>query len=153
MDDAGFGHIRSKGDRALFGGYTTQEMKERLGVKDNRQLADFLPTLSIAAKNLAAEMTNYNVEEKDLQGESAITGEHVQNNRSVRDMLGQRGIQPENQHDRAAADGDLEQVRAEPRGRDAQHQRGKARDGGARGVEDGREGHHGQRHVGDIEQK
>ena len=96
VDDAGFGRIRSKGDRALFGGYTTQEMKERLGVKDNRQLADFLPTLSIAAKNLAAEMTNYNVEEKDLQGESAITGEHVQNNRSVRDMLGQRGIQPEN---------------------------------------------------------
>lgn len=96
VDDAGFGRIRSKGDRALFGGYTTQEMKERLGVKDNRQLADFLPTLSIAAKNLAAEMTNYNVEEKDLQGESAITGEHVQNNQSVRDMLGQRGIQPEN---------------------------------------------------------
>lgn len=96
VDDAGFGRIRSKDDRALFGGYTTQEMKERLGVKDNRPLADFLPTLSIAAKNLAAEMTNYNVEEKDLQGESAITGEHVQNNRSVRDMLGQRGIQPEN---------------------------------------------------------
>ena len=96
VDDAGFGRICSKGDRALFGGYTTQEMKERLGVKDNRQLADFLPTLSIAAKNLAAEMTNYNVEEKDLQGESAITEEHVQNNRSVRDMLGQRGIQPEN---------------------------------------------------------
>jgi len=95
VDDAGFGRIRSKGDRALFGGFTTQEMKERLGVKDNRPLADFLPTLSIAAKNLAAEMTNYNVEEKDLQGESAITGEHVQNNLSVRDMLGQRGIKPE----------------------------------------------------------
>lgn len=95
VDDAGFGRIRSRGDRALFGGFTTQEMKERLGVKDNRPLADFLPTLSIAAKNLAAEMTNYNVEEKDLQGESAITGEHVQNNQSVRDMLGQRGIKPE----------------------------------------------------------
>ena len=95
VDDAGFGRIRSRGDSALFGGYTTQEMKERLGVKDNRPLADFLPTLSIAAKNLAAEMTNYNVEEKDLQGEPAITGEHVQNNRSVRDMLGQRGIKPE----------------------------------------------------------
>ena len=95
VDDAGFGRIRSKGDQALFGGYTTQEMKDRLGVKDKRPLADFLPTLSIAAKNLAAEMTNYNVEEKDLQGESAITGEHVQNNRSVRDMLGQRGIKPE----------------------------------------------------------
>ena len=96
VDDAGFGRIRSKGDQALFGGYTTQEMKKRLGVKGSRPLADFLPTLTIAAKNLATEMTNYNVEEKDLQGESSITGEHIQNNRSVRDMLGQRGIKPEN---------------------------------------------------------
>ena len=96
VDDAGFGRIRSKGDCALFGGYTTQLMKERLGVKENRPLADFLPTLSIAAKNLATEMTNYNVEEKDLRGESAITNEHVQNNQSVRDMLGERGIKPEN---------------------------------------------------------
>lgn len=96
VDDAGFGRIRSKGDQALFGCYTTQEMKNRLGAKDNRPLADFLPALSIAAKNLAAEMTNYNVEEKDLQGEYAITGEHVQNNLSVREMLGQRGIKPEN---------------------------------------------------------
>ena len=96
VDDDGFSRIRSKGDQALFGGYTTQQMKERLGVKEYRPLADFLPTLSIAAKNLATEMTNYNVEEKDLQGEPAITEEHVQNNQSVRDMLGQRGIQPEN---------------------------------------------------------
>lgn len=96
VDDAGFGRIRSKGDQALFGGYTTQEMKNRLGVKGSRPLADFLPTLTIAAKNLATEMTNYNVEEKDLQGECSITGEHIQNNRSVRDMLGQRGIKPEN---------------------------------------------------------
>ena len=71
-------------------------MKEHLGVQDKRPLADFLPTLTIAAKNLATEMTNYNVEEKDLQGESAITVEHVENNTSVRDMLGQRGIKPEN---------------------------------------------------------
>ena len=95
VDDAGFGRIRSKGDQALFGGFTTQQMKERLGVQDKRPLADFLPTLTIAAKNLATEMTNYNVEEKDLQGESAITVEHVENNTSVRDMLGQRGIKPE----------------------------------------------------------
>ena len=96
VDDAGFGRIRSKGDRALFGGYSTQEMKSRLGVKDNRPLTDFLPTLTIAAKNLATEMTNYNVEEKDLQGEASITVEHVQNNSTIRDMLGQRGIKPEN---------------------------------------------------------
>ena len=95
VDDAGFGRIRSKGDQALFGGHTTQEMKTRLGVKDNRPLADFLPTLTIEAKNVATEMTNYNVEEKDLKGECAITGEHVQNNLSVREMLGQRGIKPE----------------------------------------------------------
>lgn len=96
VDESGFGRIRSKGDQALFGGYTTQEMKDRLGVKDSRPLAAFLPALSIAAKNLATEMTNYNVEEKDLQGEQPITGEHVQNNRSVREMLVQRGIEPEN---------------------------------------------------------
>ena len=65
------------------------------GASDKRPLADFLPTLTIAAKNLATEMTNYNVEEKDLQGENAITSEHVQNNQLVRDMLGSRGIKPE----------------------------------------------------------
>ena len=95
VDDAGFGRIRSRGDQALFGGYTTQEMKSKLGVKDNRPLADFLPTLTIAAKNLATEMTNYNVEEKDLQGEMSITTEHIQNNSSVRNMLCERGIKPE----------------------------------------------------------
>ncbi len=95
VDDAGFGRIRSRGDQALFGGKSTQDMKKKLGVSDKRPLADFLPTLTIAAKNLATEMTNYNVEEKDLQGEGAITTEHVQNNLSVREMLGTRGIKPE----------------------------------------------------------
>lgn len=95
VDDAGFGRIRSRGDQALFGGKSTQDMKRELGVSDKRPLADFLPTLTIAAKNLATEMTNYNVEEKDLQGEGAITTEHVQNNLSVREMLGTRGIKPE----------------------------------------------------------
>lgn len=96
VDDKGFGRIRSKGDTALFGGYTTEDMKLRLGIKSSRPLADFLPTLTIAAKNLATEMTNYNVEQKDLLGEPLITREHIQNNTSVRQMLGQRGIQPEN---------------------------------------------------------
>ena len=95
VDDAGFGRIRSRGDQALFGGKSTQDMKKKLGVSDKRPLADFLPTLTIAAKNLATEMTNYNVEEKDVQGEGAISTEHVQNNLSVREMLGTRGIKPE----------------------------------------------------------
>ena len=86
VDDRGFARIRSKGDQALFGGYSTQAMKDRYGVKSG-PLADYLPTLTIAAKNLATEMTNYNVEEKDLQGEKPITDEHVQNNSSVRAML------------------------------------------------------------------
>ena len=94
VDDRGFGRIRSKGDQALFGGLTTDQMKKRLGIKSGA-LADRLPTLTIAAKNLATEMTNYNVEQKDLYGETDITAEHVQNNRSVRGMLGQRGIRPE----------------------------------------------------------
>lgn len=96
VDDIGFARIRSKGDSALFGGLDTKKMKERYGVKENRPLADFLPTLTIAAKNLATEMTNYNVTEKDMYGEEKITKEHVDNNSSVRNMLGKRGIKPEN---------------------------------------------------------
>lgn len=95
VDEKGFGRIRSKGDTALFGGHTTDDMKQRLGIKGTRPLADFLPTLTIAAKNLATEMTNYNVEKADLYGENSITREHIQNNRSVREMLGKRGIKPE----------------------------------------------------------
>ena len=95
VDDKGFGRIRSKGDTALFGGHSTEEMKNKLGIKSNRPLADFLPTLTIAAKNLATEMTNYNVEDKNLFGELPITVEHVQNNKTVRSMLGKRGIKPE----------------------------------------------------------
>lgn len=95
VDDAGFGRIRSRGDTALFGGHTTQMMKNKYGIASTRPLADFLPTLTIAAKNLATEMTNHNVRQENLQGETAITDEHVQNNLSVRSMLDQRGIQPE----------------------------------------------------------
>ena len=95
VDDAGFGRIRSQGDAALFGGHTTQAMKDRYGITQSRPLADFLPTLTIAAKNLATEITNHNVLQEDLQGEHDISREHVQNNLSVRDMLGQRGIKPE----------------------------------------------------------
>ena len=95
VDDSGFGRIRSKGDAALFGGNTTQAMKEKFGITQTRPLADFLPTLTIAAKNLATEMTNHNVQQEDLQGEHAITKEHIQNNTSVRQMLGERGIRPE----------------------------------------------------------
>lgn len=95
VDDAGFGRIRSKGDAALFGGNTTRAMKDRFGITQARPLADFLPTLTIAAKSLATEMTNHNVQQANLHGEPAITREHVQNNSSVRQMLGERGIKPE----------------------------------------------------------
>ena len=96
VDDLGFARIRSKGDSALFGGLNTMQMKQRYGIKENRPLADFLPTLTIAAKNLATEMTNYNVIEKNMYGEKNITNEHVDNNISVRSMLNKRGIKPEN---------------------------------------------------------
>lgn len=95
VDDQGFGRIRSKGDAALFGGNTTGQMKNKLEIPSNRPLADFLPTVTIAAKNLATEITNHNVRQKDLHGELTITEEHVQNNTGVRNMLGDRGIKPE----------------------------------------------------------
>lgn len=106
VDDAGFGRIRSRGDQALFGGHTTLAMKNKYGIVASRPLADFLPTLTIAAKNLATEMTNHNVQQDNLRGEPAITHEHVKNNESVRDMLGQRGIQPE----KLAAEEDLKKL-------------------------------------------
>jgi DNA-damage-inducible protein D len=85
--------IAQNGD--LFGGHTSQAMKDKFGITQTRPLTDFLPTLTIAAKNLATEMTNHNVQQADLQGEPSITREHVQNNTSVRQMLGERGIKPE----------------------------------------------------------
>lgn len=95
VDDTGFARIRSKGDMALFGGHTTHAMKERLAIPENRPLADFLPAVTITAKNLAAEITNFNVVRDDLQGEESITGEHVQNNQDVRELLLKRNIKPE----------------------------------------------------------
>ncbi len=95
VDDTGFSTIRSEGDKALFGGYTTGEMKKKLNVPDNRPLADFLPTLTIKAKDFAVELTSYNVVEKDLHGEQEITQEHIDNNTAIRKMLEGRGITPE----------------------------------------------------------
>ncbi|MFA4838119.1 MAG: DNA damage-inducible protein D [Candidatus Neomarinimicrobiota bacterium] len=95
VDDRGFAIIRSKGDRALFGGYSTHEMKKKLAVPDGRPLADFLPTLTIKAKDFAAELTSHNVVDKDLSGESQISDEHVDNNLAVRKILIERGVKPE----------------------------------------------------------
>lgn len=95
VDESGFARIRSKGDMALFGGYTTHMMKERLEIAENRPLADFLPAVTITAKNLATEITNFNVTKEDMLGEDPITVEHVQNNQDVRDLLLKRGIRPE----------------------------------------------------------
>ena len=95
VDNKGFARIRSRGDTALFGGHSTQAMKDKLGVNPTRPLADFLPTVTIAAKNLATEMTNHNVEQNDMYGEEPITDEHVQNNSTIREMLAERGIKPE----------------------------------------------------------
>jgi DNA-damage-inducible protein D len=96
VDDNGFAIIRSKGDQALFGGFNTNDMKRRLQIPVNRPLADFLPTLTIKAKDFATELTSHNVVEKDLKGQSQISYEHVENNKAVRKMLKERGVQPEN---------------------------------------------------------
>ena len=95
VDEKGFAIIRSKGDAALFGGFGTNDMKRKLGVPANRPLADFLPTLTIKAKDFATELTSHNVIEKDLKGDTAISKEHVDNNSAVRKMLKERGVQPE----------------------------------------------------------
>ena len=95
VDNKGFANIRSKGDWALFGGHNTSAMKRKLGIGENRPLADFLPTITISAKQLATEITNFNVQKNDLKGEPRITDEHMKNNADVRTLLGKSGIKPE----------------------------------------------------------
>ena len=95
VNDQTFAAIRSKGDQALFR-LSTGMMKQRMGIPQSRPLADFLPTISIKAKDFAAEMTSVNVQSKNLKGEASITREHIGNNAAVRKMLTERGIIPEN---------------------------------------------------------
>jgi DNA-damage-inducible protein D len=94
VDNKGFAIIRSKGDQALFS-LNTQLLKRKFGAPENRPVADFLPTIAIKAKDLAAEMTSVNVQSKDLNGQPPIEREHVDNNTAVRKMLIERGIFPE----------------------------------------------------------
>lgn len=95
VSNRSFAIIRSKGDQALFGGRTTNDMKRILRISKNRPLADFLPTLTIKAKDFATELTSHNVVDKDLQGDNQISREHIENNREVRRMLLKRGVKPE----------------------------------------------------------
>jgi len=96
VDEKGFARIRSKGDQALFGGNTTLQMKKKLQIPQNRAIADFLPTVTIAAKNFATEITNFNVKKDELHGEPKITTEHVRNHQRVRKVLLEDDIVPEN---------------------------------------------------------
>jgi DNA-damage-inducible protein D len=107
VDDKGFAIIRSKGDQILFGGFTTHMMKQKLSVPESKPLADFLPTLTIKAKDFANELTSHNVVEKDLKGLEKISREHTDNNRAVRKMLEERGVKPEN----LPADEDISKVK------------------------------------------
>ena len=95
VDAKGFARIRSKGDAALFGGNSTQEMKNKLGVSESRALADFLPTITITAKDFANQITAHNTARDHLQGENSITHEHVKNNQDVRNFLKEKKIYPE----------------------------------------------------------
>lgn len=95
VDSKSFSIIRSEGDKALFGGRTTQFMKKQLGIPSSRPLADFLPTLLIKAKDFATELTSHNVTDKDLKGDNQITKEHIANNKEVRNILLKRGVKPE----------------------------------------------------------
>ncbi len=114
IDNAGFARIRSKGDQALFGGKTTLDMKARLGIPDNRPLADFLPTITIKAKDFANELTNVNIRKADLKTESAITNEHVKNNEDVRGLLLKSGIKPES----LPAEEDLKKIKRKVKAED-----------------------------------
>jgi DNA-damage-inducible protein D len=107
VDHKGFALIRSKGDEVLFGGNSTQKMKLKLNIPENKPLADYLPTLTIKAKDFANELTSHNIEVKDLKGVGSISTEHIENNKAVRKILLKRGIKPEN----LPADEDVQKVK------------------------------------------
>jgi DNA-damage-inducible protein D len=90
-----FGYIRAMGDKAFFGGRNTQQMKDKLAVPKGRPLADYLETPLLTGKELATNITNYNIKNKDLQGTSKIADEHSTNNDEIRQLLIRRGIVPE----------------------------------------------------------
>lgn len=95
VDATGISIVRSKGDKTLFGGFTTKDMKKRLQIGEKEPLADYLPTVTIGAKIFATGMTIHNAEEKNLQGAYSFTKEHVHSNQAVRNALIKRGIEPE----------------------------------------------------------
>jgi len=95
VDENGFARISSKGDHALFGGFTTLQIKRKMNIPDNRPMADFIPTVTISAKNFATEITNFNVNKNNLQGEADITKEHIKNNKDIRNVLINNNIFPE----------------------------------------------------------
>jgi len=95
VDGRGISEIRSFGDKALFGGKTTDDMKKRLGANKNTPLADILPEVTISAKEFATAITTENTRRKDLQGRCSILNEHVNNNKNVRGVLIKSNIYPE----------------------------------------------------------
>lgn len=115
VDDQGFARIRSKGDQALFGGRSTIDMKRKLGVPEARPLADFLPTITIKAKDFAGEITHFNVKKENLRGEKQIASEHVKNNEDVRQVLVKSRIYPEE----LPAEEDIKKLERKLKGEDA----------------------------------
>lgn len=92
VSSQGMAEIRSAGDKELFGGRDTSEMKQIYDIEDHKPLSDVMPTVGIRAKDLATEMTSVNTERRNLRGKHPIKEEHVNNNIEVRDTLERRGI-------------------------------------------------------------
>ena len=54
-----------------------------------------MPTITIKAKDFATEITIFNVKDKDIKTGQQISWEHIINNKGVRKLLLERGINPE----------------------------------------------------------
>lgn len=94
VDGPGIAFIRNAGDEALFG-IPTAQMKSKLGVTKG-PLADFLPNVTLKAKDLATAMTMENTRKKNLSGTPYIAKEHIETNSNVRGALTKTNIFPEN---------------------------------------------------------
>lgn len=94
IDEAGFHEIIEAGDKELFN-MSNADLRAKMNIPQGRDIEDFLPKITLAAKNFSNLITEANIHQKSLNKQEDISEEHRQANRSIRNTLKENNIQPE----------------------------------------------------------
>lgn len=90
-----FAVFKDKHIRALYGGISTKELKNKRGIPLGRPLADFDSDVELKAKDFSLAMTDHNIKHKNIRGSYHMTEEVVKNSKATRQTLLSRDIIPE----------------------------------------------------------